>query len=453
MEAVQPTLLGETFNPLNVWLGDRFPEVEPWTFYRELFPAGELERQGELAPGKYRGVAVRVRDGKARRFSISDGLEVLSEAAQATQSDFWLSSPVSYAGRSQRQEMARWLYAVAVDLDGIRIENPEAPRGLEAMWNQISHGIIQPRPTFIVSSGTGLHMYYFLNQPLAMYRNVIRQLQRFRHNFIRRVWSSFVTELWKKPQYESVTQGFRMVGTYTKKGDLVRAYRTGSRMDFDYLNEWVDEENRVTDIHYKSELTLAEAREKYPDWYQKRIVEGKPRGSWTPKRDLYDWWKRKIGEAGEGHRYFYLMCLAIYAMKCNISEDELRADAWSLAPTLKTLDRAGNHLTDSDIEKALQMYNTDYQTFPRRSIEALTAIPIPANKRNYRKQPQHLEIARFVRDLNQREKNTDWRYHGGAPSKRDQVRAWREAHPDGRKIDCERETGISRPTILKWWNG
>ena len=25
-------------------------------------------------------------------------------------------------------------------------------------------------------------------------------------------------------------------------------------------------------------------------------------------------------------------------------------------------------------------------------------------------------------------------------------------HPDGKKIDCERETGMSRPTILKWWD-
>ena len=25
-------------------------------------------------------------------------------------------------------------------------------------------------------------------------------------------------------------------------------------------------------------------------------------------------------------------------------------------------------------------------------------------------------------------------------------------NPNGKKIDCEKETGISRPTVLKWWN-
>ena len=36
--------------------------------------------------------------------------------------------------------------------------------------------------------------------------------------------------------------------------------------------------------------------------------------------------------------------------------------------------------------------------------------------------------------------------------KRADVIAWRKAHPDGRKIDCFRDTGVTRPTIDKWWN-
>ena len=31
------------------------------------------------------------------------------------------------------------------------------------------------------------------------------------------------------------------------------------------------------------------------------------------------------------------------------------------------------------------------------------------------------------------------------------VKEWRKQHPYGRKIDCERETGLSRPTVIKWW--
>ena len=45
-----------------------------------------------------------------------------------------------------------------------------------------------------------------------------------------------------------------------------------------------------------------------------------------------------------------------------------------------------------------------------------------------------------------------WRNKEGRPDKEKIVEEWRNAHPDGKKIDCERETGLSRPTVLKWWD-
>ena len=51
---------------------------------------------------------------------------------------------------------------------------------------------------------------------------------------------------------------------------------------------------------YASELSLAEAKDKYPEWYVKRIINKQPRGTWICKRDLYDWWKQKIENASFG---------------------------------------------------------------------------------------------------------------------------------------------------------
>ena len=52
--------------------------------------------------------------------------------------------------------------------------------------------------------------------------------------------------------------------------------------------------------------------------------------------------------------------------------------------------------------------------------------------------------------------NPNWRNTEGRPkgsgTKEEQIRAWRLANPNGKKIDCYRETGITRPTIDKWWN-
>ena len=32
------------------------------------------------------------------------------------------------------------------------------------------------------------------------------------------------------------------------------------------------------------------------------------------------------------------------------------------------------------------------------------------------------------------------------------VHVWRQKHPDGRKADCHRDTGLDPKTIRKWWD-
>ena len=40
----------------------------------------------------------------------------------------------------------------------------------------------------------------------------------------------------------------------------------------------------------------------------------------------------------------------------------------------------------------------------------------------------------------------------GAPTKQEQVKQWRNDNPNGTKAQCIRDTGISKPTVYKWWN-
>ena len=39
----------------------------------------------------------------------------------------------------------------------------------------------------------------------------------------------------------------------------------------------------------------------------------------------------------------------------------------------------------------------------------------------------------------------------GRKSSQETVMEWREAHPDGRKVDCIKDTGLSKTTVYKWW--
>ncbi|MEH2941270.1 hypothetical protein VV088_22620, partial [Lawsonibacter sp. JLR.KK007] len=205
----------------------------------------------------------------------------------------------------------------------------------------------------------------------------------------------------------------------------------------------------------KSSMPLAEAKEKYPDWYERRIVRGERRGRWTVKRDLYDWWLRRIrDEIRVGHRYHGVMTLAIYAKKCGIEEDELRQDAYSLLlPYDEMSIEEVNRFTREDIEAALSMFNEDYVTFPRDDIARLSGMTMPVNKRNWHKQADHLEVARAIRDIRTRQQGKkDWREGNGRPSAQNLVWEWRQQHPGGRKADCHRDTGLDPKTIRKWWD-
>lgn len=67
-----------------------------------------------------------------------------------------------------------------------------------------------------------------------------------------------------------------------------------------------------------------------------------------------------------------------------------------------------------------------------------------------RNQKQHLQLARGIRQL--KGEMGEMVSGGCRPDKAKIVEDWRNAHPDAKKIECERETGLSRHTILKWWD-
>lgn len=442
-------------NKLTEYLQERYEEVSAVAFYRDIFPAGELEEKGVYQRGKYCGIAVEVVDkDKVKRYSVTDELSVIEELQQSD--NFCLMSPISYAGKARRSENARFLYALAFDLDGIRLDvnkKYQTPSGMTDLFYQFdgfgpSNWL--PVPTYIVSSGTGLHLYYVLKKPIPLFKNIVEQLKEFKRELTRRMWNGFVTELEDNVQYESIFQGFRVVGTITKKGERARAFKIGEKVDFEYLNRFVWEKARVTDFAYKSDLTLAEAKDKYPDWFERRIVKKEPRKHWTVNRAVYDWWKSRLPkEAHTGHRYYCMMMLAVYARKAGISFEELEKDAFELLPIMeKKTDSEDNHFDEGDVLDALEAYNDRYITYPIESITALTDIPIEKNRRNGRPQKIHLQIARATRDILHPD---GWQNINGRPSAEQAVKEWRAANPNGKPKECIAATGLNKNTVYKWW--
>lgn len=434
------------------YLAQYYDELTPLEFYRGIFPTGELathkERQRQ---GRYNAIAVELLPkedtiGNAKRYLLTDELDYLEEIEK--KDNFIIISPISYAGRSREAKNARFIYAMAIDLDGIETEF-----NLAALFRQIEYEWL-PRPTYIVWSGTGCHLYWKFIEPIPCFKNITKQLSNLKQDITKKIWNKDITSLSDKVQLQSLFQGFRAVGTMTKGKNRVRAFETGKAIDIEYLNDFcMYEKSKVKDIVYKSKLSLADAKELYPEWYQKRIIEKKPKEKyhWTAKEDLYKWWLNRVkNEAIVGHRYYCLLCLAIYAKKSGVSREQLEADAFSLFDTMERLTiEEGNHFKREDILAALEAFNDNFYTFPIDTITQLTQIPIEKNKRNGRKREQHIEYMNTMRDF---KKRIGEPMELGRPSKESIVVEWRRQHPIGTITECAKETGMSRTTIYKYWS-
>ena len=451
----------------NKYLEQFCEPVEALDFYRDIFPEGSFERKGHYEdnrangiavalPGKGTGIALELQGGgKARRFTVTDDLDALHDLQDAP---FAILAPISYYGKARSGRNARYLYAMVFDLDGVGLDQ------LRDVLHQMKHSVI-PTATYIVNSGTGLHLYYVLKEPVPMYPQNQKFLKEVKYALTRRIWNGFTSTI-ETPQMQGIMQGFRIVGTWTKLGQgyPVVAFRYGGHVTLDYLvnaiPDVIKERTNALAILKKGPLPLEVAKKKYPEWYERRIVNGEPKGRWVVKRDLYDWWLRRIRtEIKVGHRFYAIMTLAIYAKKCNIDEDELREDAYSLLdPYEDKTDSATNHFTEDDIVCALEMYNEDYVTFPRADIEKVSGIPVPPNKRNGRKRQAHIRYMNNIRAFKVDEGETT---NGGRPKGSSDksprrsccatVQDYRAQHPDATPKDCMNDTGLSKNTVYRWW--
>lgn len=440
-----------------------FKEVEPKYFYRQIFQH-HLDKKGAFTKGKYVGIACEItkeKKGKktvVKRHTITDDLDTIDDLLKSE--NFIIISPISYIGKSRKTENATRMYAFAIEIDDLRVSDDGRPVGLNDLLHHFDIELL-PTPNYIICSGNGVHLYYVFEQPLILFDNVKKSLDAFKKALTPYFWNQYVTKDYKieNIQFESPFQGFRMAGGVTKKGDRTRIFEISTHpIAIEELNRYAVKYGKKEcqiDIAYESELTLAEAKEAYPEWYERRIVNKQKKGTWECKRDLYDWWKRRITEgASVGHRYYCLLMLSIYAIKCgrNVSEEELIEDAYSFLDKFDEMsENEINRFTDEDVMDALQgYYDKDLVTYPINSIVYRSGIPIEKNKRNFRKQKDHVKLMNLIRDeINQ---NKTWNKIGnGRKPKKDVVQNWRVEHPSGTPKECIADTGLSKNTVYKWW--
>ncbi len=323
------------------------------------------------------------------------------------------------------------------------------------MLAQMQSGLL-PVPTYIVSSGTGLHLYYKFKTPLPCYPEVKESLWEFKKTLTEMLWNKYVTTDYEKHriQYESTFQAFRMVGTQTKNNGIVECFRTGEDITAAYLNTFVPQDKQIIIKNTGfTRLSLAEARELYPKWYEERVVKGiAGKKQWKSNPALYRWWLSLIrSRAQVGHRYYCLYCLAVYGKKCGIPYKQVKEDAFSLLPRFSSMS-VENEFTADDVAAALQAYRAEKSAkTPIDFISRISGIEIPRNKRNGRTRKEHLTIVHAIANAKRTIGENPYG-NNGRPTKQAEVSAWRATHPDGNKYQCIKDTGMSKTTVYKWWD-
>lgn len=422
-------------------------EVSAMDVYTDMFNLGynEIQCDGEEA-GLYKANPIGYwKNGTAKghyRIMFDDTFEeTLKELQEA---DFSILNGIAYFGRKNVQEHASKMYAMIFDLDGV------TDKTLNAFLNGAFVGNAYPIPNYIALSGHGVHLYYIFEYPIPLYPNIKMQLKAFKYAMIEKVWNTYTSKD-KKKQFQGINQGFRVIGGKTKiEGVRVRAFKINEHpFNLEQLNQYIPKESRVDEskLYKESKMSLAEAKKKFPRWYEDKIVNKQPRRYWTCKRDLYEWWIEKIKEGATfHHRYFSIMCLAIYGAKCGIPFEEVKAKAFELIPFLDSIN-PDEPFTKNDCLSALECYDTRYCTFPIDDIIKISGIDIEKNKRNGRKQDLHLRIARSNKKILKEagEMRTE-----GRPPKEQLVIEYLMNHPNDNISSVANNLGVSRTTIYKY---
>lgn len=514
-----------------------YDAVPHYEFYRELFPQGELAewspnpKEMDEPEWRFNGVIIehtkkmktvpkRDREtGKTYytekeqvyRHIVCDDLLAIDRVVEKSQETghYCYMSPISYCGRSRATKNERFLYALVIEIDGLITKKVDGQRNLQqrGMENLIHQwggnnnpkwtGGIYIAPTAVVCSGNGVHLYWFLKDPYPLYpdkdamgvSDYVHQLEVFRDGFVKYIWNDAITDWPLQKEYHG--QSFRIVGTPSKKGEIVEAFWiTKKRYSMEELFDqkghligdkkapapkefWLTKTKKDMDLtkcaDRKMSPTMLAAQKQWPEWFQERIVEKKPakaKGQWTADERVYDWYKTLIQEDPHvGCRYYRLYTLAQYGAKCGIPYHIVRDDCWALGHQFQEIDTK-QPLENWEIQKAIQAY------FHPQAVESKidfinerAHLNIEKNKRNGRRRKEHLQAERILNEKgiplrnpcrDNRESVLQYMQMNGMihgrPDKASIVKQWRADNPTGKKADCARETGLDPKTIRKWWD-
>ena len=408
-------------------------EVRPHDFYRDLFSQTELYRHY----GRDLWFPLVLSEGGADgggTWRSKLNLDAVLDVSEG-RSDAYLAPCTFFHGRLGRK-WAMELVAFVLDID--RGDPALLGRALDDWW---PNGKVLV-PTYVVCSGNGVHLYYALAYPVEFRRMWERELRMVNRWLYDQYQGEFSLG---ERDYHGLTQPYRVVGSLVKDSEAsTAAFSVGQPYLIEELASAAGIGSKFAVGPFDGGPITGEKRERYEREAARRAAGGKPskRTGWNP--GFYAWLARRERDRsslyGEfGHRYKQVQALAVAAVKDRVPKEQLRSDVRDLHRRWNECAARNGHprIQWSECEKAMRIYDQggDTRKYPKWWLEELCGFEYGTQKRNGRTQREHLEDVHEFRRTRTVLK----------------LQRYLREHPDSTQVQAERELGVTRKTLRKYW--
>lgn len=420
----------EQYGEKNMVLAEYGEEVSPFTMYEDIF--GDTEQTIPI---------VFIDEGEEQTTKHIVPMSIDEAMEQCENRNDMLMGGCTYFNNWISKKSAKDIYSFIIDMDNVY--SGTLLNALRQDW-KTANGEVLPMPTYIVNSGTGLHLYFVLTEPIPNYKVTTKNLDKlYRALAIQQT----TNRVYLQKQVQWFGQDFRMAGGMNKYDWKNTVFRVGKKWDIDDLGKAVG----LKDVHF---IRYGEPRTKKLGTEQKTRHKHTKRNGWRTNRAFYDCALQNCrAKTKEGNRYTSMCALSVIAWKCNVSQEELEKDLISLLPDYNK--GAIRQIKEKEIYSAMKMYNSKAILTQRESLENWQGWEYKPIKRNGIKREQHLYLARRRKEdmkmLGMPLKNKEGRPKGTGTAE-PIIRAYMENNPLASKAEVIRGTGLSKPTVYKYYD-
>ena len=404
-----PQRLRAEFADKNAILRRAYREIPAFDFYEYLY-------HGDQAPKIY------ALDGKTYRAACPDDLPMIA----AFRSDLYIP-PADFFKNVYRRACLRKIYALVLDLDDL------TPPVVKRLLRQIEEDK-GPRPSLIVNSGSGLHLYFAFSDPVDAFplrQPILLSIQ----NRLADIYLGY-----GKMDRHPLTQSYRPVGSQTKLGDVAAGFICGDRWNVLELAANLKIKVPPGDWNYvrKPKQDPPPATPHTEGKTMAVVIPFKKKKE--PNEKMFRYCAERIfRETDLGNRYMALFGLAVMAFKCHIKQREIIVEEMESLVECWNSQHPENPVKPSEIDKAMEGYSKRFLRVHATTLEEYFGWTFERKiPRKGRKRAEHLERANAIK------------HAGQAVDKKQAIAKYLKQNPTATTRQIAADLGMSLSTVGKY---